>query len=69
MALQLALDGVGIVLETLALALPEITAGRLVPVTPDLPVLRFPAYWALCPTRHLKRRRCACFWTGSMNKP
>lgn len=61
MALQLALDGVGIVLETLALALPEVTAGRLVPVTPDLPVLRFPAYWALCPTRHLKRRAVRLF--------
>ena len=56
MALQLALDGSGIVLESLALALPELAEGRLVPVTPSLPVLRFPAYWAICPARNLNRR-------------
>ncbi|ARE42091.1 Transcriptional regulator, LysR family [Rhodovulum sp. P5] len=56
MALQLAVDGAGVVLESLALASAEVAAGRLVPVTPDLPVLAFPAYWALCPGRHLNRR-------------
>jgi LysR family glycine cleavage system transcriptional activator len=61
MALQLALDGTGVVLESLALALPEVTEGRLVPVTPHLPVLRFPAYWTLCPTRHLSRRAVRLF--------
>ncbi|GGE58399.1 LysR substrate-binding domain-containing protein [Actibacterium pelagium] len=61
MSLQLALDGAGIVLESLALALPEVSEGRLVPVTPKLPVLRFPAYWALCPTRHLQRRAVRLF--------
>ena len=40
----------------LALALPELAEGRLVPVTPSLPVLRFPAYWAICPARNLNRR-------------
>lgn len=61
MALQLALDGAGVVLESLALALPEVVEGRLVPVTPHLPVLRFPAYWALCPTRHISRRSVRLF--------
>ena len=56
MALQLALDGSGIVLESLAPELPELAEGRLVPVTPSLPVLRFPAYWAICPARNLNRR-------------
>jgi len=63
MALQLALDGVGIVLESLALAAPDVAEGRLVPVLPDLPVLSFPAYWALCPPRHLNRRAVKLFLT------
>ena len=35
--------------------------GRLVAVTPDLPVLSFPAYWVLCPARFLKRRPVRLF--------
>lgn len=56
MALQLALDGVGVVLESLALALPELRAGTLVPLCPASPALAFPAYWIACPHRHLNRR-------------
>ena len=56
MALQLALDGAGVVLESLALAADEVATGRLVPVTPTLPALAFRAYWAICPERNLKRR-------------
>lgn len=63
MALQLALDGVGIVLESLALASQEVAEGRLVPVTPNLPVLSFPAYWAICPARYLNRRAVRLFLT------
>jgi len=61
MALQLALDGAGVVLESLALASSELASGALVPVTPSLPVLRFPAYWALCPVRFTKRRPVRLF--------
>ena len=61
MALQLAQDGSGIVLESLALAAPEVESGKLVPVTPDLPVLSFPAYWALFPARYLNRRSVQLF--------
>ena len=61
MALQLALDGAGIVLESLALALPEVAEGRLVPVLPTLPVLTFPSYWAICPARFLNRRPVRLF--------
>ncbi|MBS8225116.1 LysR substrate-binding domain-containing protein [Vannielia litorea] len=61
MALQLALDGVGIVLESLAVASAEVAAGRLVPVTPELPVPRFPAHWAICPSRYLNRKAVQIF--------
>ncbi len=61
MALQLALDGTGVVLESLALASAEVASGALVPVTPALPVLSFPAYWALCPARFVKRRPVRLF--------
>ena len=56
MALQLAVDGAGVVLESLALAANEVASGQLVPVTPHLPALRYPAYHALCPARYLARR-------------
>ncbi|WP_439122131.1 LysR substrate-binding domain-containing protein [Marivita sp.] len=61
MALQLALDGAGIVLESLALALPEVAEGRLVPILPAIPVLTFPSYWAICPARYLNRRAVRLF--------
>jgi len=61
MALQLALDGAGVVLESLVLAAQEVAERRLVPVTPELPVLSFPAYWAICPTRYLNRRAVRTF--------
>lgn len=61
MAIQMACDGAGVVLESLALAAAEVAEGRLVPVTPALPVFSFPAYWALCPGRHLNRRAVRLF--------
>lgn len=61
MALQLAVDGAGIVLESLALALPEVTEGKLVPVLPEIPVLAFPSYWAISPARFLNRRPVKLF--------
>jgi len=30
-------------------------------VTPDLPVFTFPAYWLVCPPRHLNRRAVRLF--------
>ena len=63
MALQLALDGTGMALESLVLAAPLVAAGRLVPVLPNHPALRFDAYWALCPSRHLSRRAVSQFLT------
>lgn len=61
MAIQLALDGVGVVLESLALVAQDVAEGRLVPVTPHLPVVSFPAYWLLCPQRYLRRRAVRLF--------
>jgi len=61
MAIQLALDDAGIVLESLSLTAKEIANGRLVPVFPNFPVLSFPAYWAICPERNLQRRPVRSF--------
>ena len=61
MALQLARDGVGVVLESLALASGELADGSLVPLFPAVPVVEFPAYWAVCPRRHLERRVVTAF--------
>ena len=56
MALQLALDGAGVVLESLALCTAEVESGTLVPLTPHLGAFTFTGYWCVCPERHLKRR-------------
>ena len=61
MALQLAVDGVGVVLDSLSLAYSDVAEGRLVPLFPDLPVLRVPSYSAICPTRYHKRRAVQLF--------
>lgn len=61
MALQLASDGVGVVLESLTLAAAEVHSGRLVPITPHIPVVSFPAYWIICPSRNLDRKAVQVF--------
>ena len=61
MAIQLALDGTGVVLESLALASQEVRAGTLVPLAPSIPVVAFDAYWMICPTRHLNRTAVMLF--------
>lgn len=63
LALQMACDGAGVVLESLAVATGEVARGDLVPLTPTLPVVEFPAYWVVCPARHMKRRAVASFLT------
>lgn len=61
MVLQLALDGVGVVLESLVMAADDVAKGRLVPFAPSLPVLTYPAHWVTCPTRNLNRRAVRLF--------
>ncbi len=61
MAIQLAVDGIGVVLESITLAAQEMRDGALVPLTPDLSVISFPAYWAVCPNRYVRRRAVSVF--------
>jgi LysR family glycine cleavage system transcriptional activator len=61
MALQLACDGAGVVLDSLVLAGPELSAGQLVPVMPHLAALQYSAYFALCPDRFVTRRPVRLF--------
>ena len=56
MAIQVACDGGGVVLESTTLALNELESGALVPLSTAFEVVRFPAYWIVCPTRHTSRR-------------
>ena len=64
MSLRVAMDGVGVVLETATLAMDELREGTLVPLFPEFGVFRFPAYWLACPRRHLDRRyvNVFCEW-------
>ena len=64
MSLQAAVDGAGVVLETATLAMNELRSGALVPMFPQFGVAEFPAYWIICPNRHLNRRavRVFCDW-------
>ncbi|OCX61711.1 transcriptional regulator [Thioclava sp. SK-1] len=56
MAIQLAADGAGVVLESTTLALNELESGALVPLSTAFEVIRFPAYWLVAPSRHTSRR-------------
>ncbi len=56
MALQVACAGGGVVLESTTLALNELETGALVPLSTAFEVIRFPAYWIVCPARHTSRR-------------
>lgn len=55
MALQSAKNGAGIVLESATLAMEELRNQTLVPAFPELAILRFPAYWMICPANHVNR--------------
>ena len=56
MAIQLARDGAGVVLDSATLAQEDLERGTLVPFSPQFDVIEFPAYWAVCPGRHVNRR-------------
>ncbi|AUJ65702.1 transcriptional regulator (plasmid) [Aestuarium zhoushanense] len=70
MAIQVARDGGGVVLESTTLALNELESGALVPLSPAFEVIRFPAYWIVCPARHMNRRIVRLFsdWMRSEGK-
>lgn len=56
MAIQLARDGAGVVLDSVTLAHDELQRGTLVPLSPGFAAVEFPAYWVVCPARHVNRR-------------
>ena len=56
MAIQLAKDDAGVVLESATLCANELADGSLVPFSPSFEVITFPAYWLVSPPRHFNRR-------------
>lgn len=56
MALQQAINNIGVVLESTTLAEKELLDGSLVPLAPSLGAVRFPAYWIVSPSRHQSRK-------------
>lgn len=56
MSIELAKQGGGLALDSVTQCLPEIRRGELVPFSTAFDVIDFPAYWFVCPSRHLNRR-------------
>ncbi|WP_319413786.1 LysR family transcriptional regulator [uncultured Cohaesibacter sp.] len=56
MSIEMAKQGGGLALENAALCLPDLLSGNLVPFSPTFPVIEYPAYWFVCPSRHFNRR-------------
>jgi LysR family glycine cleavage system transcriptional activator len=63
MSVQLAKDSGGVILESSTLAFEELRRGELVPLSPEFEVIEFPAYWLVCPARHMGRRSVKQFST------
>jgi len=61
MSVQLAKKGAGVVLESTTIALDDLLCGALVPVSSAFDVIEFPAYWVVCPARHMNRRAVRLF--------
>lgn len=67
MSIEMAKQGGGVALDSAVLCTAELERGELVPFAPAVPVIDFPAYWIVCPPRHLNRRivnRFARWLTG-----
>ncbi|WP_073011505.1 LysR substrate-binding domain-containing protein [Roseibium suaedae] len=56
MSIEMAKQGGGIALDSVTLCLGELERGELVPFSTAFEVIEFPAYWFVCPPRHLNRR-------------
>lgn len=67
MAIEMAKQGGGVALDSAMLCVSELERGELVPFVPGIPVIDFPAYWFVCPPRHLNRRIVSRFadWIDS----
>ena len=70
MSISLALDGAGVALESTAVAFEELKSGRLVPLSTAFPVIEFPGYWVVCPSRHMNRRAVRLFvdWVSEVGR-
>lgn len=69
MAIEMAKQGGGVALESAILCEGELKRGELVPFLPEAATLEFPAYWFVCPSRHLNRRSVSRFrdWIGHVS--
>ncbi len=56
MSMEAALEGLGVVLDSISLASEELKNGALVPLFPALQGIRFRAYWLVYPNLHLRRQ-------------
>ncbi len=56
MAVEVGCQGGGLILESVTLAHDRLVRGDLVPFSPAFPAVLVPAYWIVCPSRHLSRR-------------
>lgn len=61
MSVQLAKDSGGVILESTTLAFEELRRGELVPLSAEFETIEFPAYWIVCPARHMGRRSVKLF--------
>lgn len=70
MAIRMARDGAGVILDSTTLAMEELEAGTLVPLSPSFEAIEFPAYWLVCPARHMNRRAVRLFaeWVAEQTK-
>lgn len=67
MSIEMAKRGGGVAFDSAMLCLPELERGELLPFAPNIPAIEFPAYWFVCPSRHLNRRIVNRFaeWIGA----
>lgn len=56
MAIQQAVNGVGVVLESTTLAVEELLSGKLVPAYSEVEAIKIPAYWVVSPSQHQSRK-------------
>ncbi|RCX00001.1 LysR family transcriptional regulator [Marinomonas foliarum] len=56
MAIQQAVNGVGVVLESTTLAVEELLSGKLVPAYSEVGAIKIPAYWVVSPSQHQSRK-------------
>jgi DNA-binding transcriptional LysR family regulator len=67
MSIEMAKQGGGIALDSVTLCLGELERGELVPFSTAFDVIDFPAYWFVCPARHLNRRIVLRFFNWMMS--